>query len=191
MSLHDIIAGLEHLLERLRHHAAAPVPQPSPVVEPAAPVVPVSAPNPFVAWKAQGKDLLWIQTFGLQHALSDSEWALAVAAGYEKPAAPGPDTGPAVDTSGPTLAFSVVGGGVPIKLDQAKTVTGCPANVIVRVFPVSGDPSAHVNYNVTINSVSYPVTGIAVFDTGSRGIAVAGPEVTVSVDSPGIEFEIQ
>lgn len=98
----------------------------------------------------------------------------------------GGENAPAVDTSGDTLDFAKVGNGVPIKLTGPKKVVNCPAKIRVEVFQVSGDASAKASATATVNGVSQ-LGGYAVnvFEN------VAGPEVTVSVDSPGYEFEIR
>lgn len=60
------------------------------VYEAGATPVPAPVPNPFIKWHADGRDLMWIQTWGQQHAITEDQWPLAIAAGYTRPDGPSP-----------------------------------------------------------------------------------------------------
>lgn len=193
--LHAKLTALEQKLGLVHAAALSPVlvaPAPAaPAVDPAKivadaiaaaqaaapPAAPAASANPFVAWKAQGKDLMWIQTWGLQHALSDDEWALAVAAGYEKPAAPAPDTSPAW-VAKPTMTFAeAFGHPLPCTGPGSYTITDCPANVRVISEQASGQTNAGA-YTLKANGLSKPwsnAQGTCVLDAN-------GPVVVVGID---------
>lgn len=103
---------LDRILARLGETVVVP-PMPPPVVPPVVPVDPNPlANNPFVKWKAEGRDMWWIQTQGLQHGLSAADWDLAVAAGYDRPAPIQFGSGPSGFPSGFVLTGTEGGTGV-------------------------------------------------------------------------------
>lgn len=175
MTLKDMEAALEADWENVVaffHNLFHKVPA-SPVEVAAAPSTPVEvAPVPANAAPVEtGTD----------------NWLTRDIAGQATPQAPaGPDTSPVVDTSGDTLDFNVVGGGHAINLTGPKTIVNCPANVTVEIAQASGQSGAHNTYTATVNGVA------ALYQTSSeQKIAAQGPDVTVSVDSPGLQMEIR
>jgi len=140
-SQHDRIEQkLDAVLEALK--AAPPKPPAPPVVvtPPTPPTTPVdppppAGPNPFIAWRAQGYDLVGIQVFILRRPLTPAEVEQAYAAGYPRPDAPtgngGPAQGAANDLSdGAVKHFGLSAG-------EALTVTFNRSGT-VRVIGASG-----------------------------------------------------
>lgn len=109
----------------------------------------------------------------------------------ETPApAPAPEP-PRVDTSADTLDYNVVRD-VGINLTGAKTIVNCPASVVVKVNLQSGESGAHDSYTVTVNGVpSFQASSQAEWMSNNVGMQISGPTVTVSVDSPGLQMEIE
>lgn len=120
----------------------------------------------------------------------------ATAPGFVMPAQPAPapvePAAPVLNTSADTLDFNVVGGGVPIDLTGPKTIVNCPDHVVVWVAQASGQSGAHNSYTVTVNNAPTFMPNVqSQYVSSNYGLDVRGPNVTVSVDSPGLQMEIR
>jgi hypothetical protein len=176
--LHDELVALRAAVARLESHTGAPesVPAvkpdvtpadfgPPPIPKPTAPVAPDNGPSVT--------DLLF---------------------GKPDPNAPKPDPAPAsavVDTSADVLDFNVVGGGRAIDLTGPKTIINCPAHVVVTVVQASGQSGAHNSYTVVVNGNSTFMPNVqSEYLSSNYGLDITGPNVVVSVDSPGLQMQI-
>jgi hypothetical protein len=109
--------------------------------------------------------------------------------------APHHDVGPSggeAPASGPVLDFNVVGGGIPINLTGPKTIINCPAHVVVTVVQASGQSGAHNSYTVVVNGNSTFMPNVqSEYVSSNYGLDITGPNVVVSVDSPGLQMQIR
>jgi hypothetical protein len=103
------------------------------------------------------------------------------------PVEPTLDTPPAIDTSGDTLDFKVVGNGIPINLTGPKTIVNCPESVTVQINLQSGQSGATPSYKVTVNGV----TSTQENSQAQFTAPASGPTVNVSVSCPGLQMEIR
>jgi hypothetical protein len=118
------------------------------------------------------------------------------APGFIMPTQPAPapvePAAPTVDTSGSVLDFNVVGGGIPIDLTGPKTIINCPAHVVVTVVQASGQSGAHNSYTVVVNGNSTFMSNVqSEYLSSNYGLDITGPNVVVSVDSPGLQMQIR
>lgn len=182
MSIHDLIAEFEaevaslfsSFRARVAQHSspAAAVAEPAPAAPaPAAPLPPAEA-KP-----ATGSDNPMLDAYkqsNPQHADTGSG-----------------TTAPTVDTSADTLDYNVVRD-VGINLTGPKTIVNCPVSVVVKVNQASGQSGAHNSYTVTVNGQSsFQANVQAEWISSNVGMVINGPTVTVSVDSPGLQMEIE
>jgi hypothetical protein len=169
MNLHDIIAGLEHLLERLRHHAGpAPAPQAPAHVEPvaAAPAQP-SAPVAPVAPAAPA------QPAAPAPSVTDLLFGGGGGQGGVAPAAP-PAAGPGWSPS-PTMKYAAcTGENIPLNPSTTYTITDCPAatRVETNLTSLACDP-----YILTVNGAETRKDP----QVGQCTVVATEPTITVSV----------
>ncbi len=161
---------------------------PSPPTEPAP-----TGPNPFVAWRAQGYDLVYIQMWLLHRGLTAEELAQARAAGYD--ASPSPGTGapgapPADDFDRASPHFGWHFGRSKVREGAAGAVFG---------FIITPPPGTRGTYAVKIAETTSALGHVDLVDVwfhpavgGASGISGTFYSVPFSVRRDGpIEFFVR
>jgi hypothetical protein len=173
MNLHDIIAGLEHLLEHLRHHAGpAPAPQAPAHVEPVAagPVQPSAPAAPVAPETAETPAAATPQT-GTHNWLTDD---IARQAGQQHDVAPSAAAAPGW-TPSPTMKYAdCTGENIPLTPSTTYTITECPASTRVETN-LTSLPCAP--YILTVNGVETRKDP----QVGQCTVVATEPTITVSV----------